>query len=283
MDTVVRPLSLMIAALLAFVAVVVPSPAGRAADTATALDRSGWALSSSGAWIPLGNAIDGDPSTSWLGDGDQYEGMWFQIDAGEQVTFDAIELAQSGEWDNAYPRAFVVEVSDDAAAWTAVATETGTYADQLVILEETTSARYVRLTLTASVGAGEGGWAIGEANLIRARSADRSGWSLSTSGWWLDPALAIDGDESTSWVSDGDQRDDMWFQVDAGEAVSFDTVEMTRPEWDNAYARAYVIEGSIDGAAWSTLAAGAGSLADERVELDSPATARYVRVSLTSS
>ncbi|WP_297082849.1 discoidin domain-containing protein, partial [uncultured Demequina sp.] len=128
-------------------------------------DRGDWDLSASGTWIALGNAIDGDRSTSWLGDGDQYEGMWLRIDAGEAITFDTISLAQSGEWSNAYPRAFVVETSDDGVTWVQVAAENGTFEDQTVVLDEPVSAHFVRLRLTEGVAAGGGGWSIGEINL----------------------------------------------------------------------------------------------------------------------
>lgn len=289
MRAVPRPLALrrwaltLVAIVTASLFVSVAPSALAASGSATAVDRSGWTLSASGAWYPVENAVDGDDSTSWLADGDQREGMWFQIDAGAETTFDAIELRQSGEWNNTSPRAYVVETSSDAVTWTVAATGLGSSEHPVIGFDSTVTARHVRVTLTQTVGSGEGGWSISEVNLIRSLAHDRDGWVATASGAWIEPSNALDGDGSTSWLSNGDQQAGMWFQVDAGRSVTFDAVETARSEWDNAYPRAYRIEVSDDASAWSVVAEVAGSNAQPRVHLAEPATARYVRITLTSS
>lgn len=278
----IRPLAAALAAVLAVAMLAFTSPPASAVTSATYVDRTAWTLSASGSWYPIENAVDGDSASSWLADGDQRADMWLRVDAGEPVTFDAVQITQSGEWVNAYPRAVKVEVSQDGETWAAVGTGGGSYGAQLIPLDARQTARYVRLSLTQSVGAGEGGWSIGELNLIQSHVHVRDGWAASASGSWIDPSVALDSDAATSWLSDGDQQAGMWFQIDAGQAVTFDTVEMLRSEWDNAYARSFRIDVSNDSADWTLVAEGVGSNERPRVHLDEPATGRYVRVTLTS-
>lgn len=376
MTHVFRALTMFLLAALVAVAAV-PLAAPSAVGASLTLDRSEWAVSSSGAWMAESNAVDGDPSTSWLSDGDQRDDMWFAVDAGAPVTFDAVELAQSGVWSNTYPRAYVIETSNDGAAWSVVASGEGSLEDQVVELTETATARHVRVSLTQSLEPNGGGWAIGELNLLLTVDApqatlsttsvrpgatiaingdsfpegeyrielrphgavatnegpavtvdadgvliaereipaattagtydvvavgaagdavvlpltvtnvyvhDRSDWMLSASGTWIALANAVDGKTSTSWLGNGDQYEGMWLQVDAGEPVTFDVIGLAQSgEWTNAYPRAYIVEVSADGSAWTEVGSGTGSYEDQRIELDSPVTGRFVRITLTES
>ncbi|MFJ3445341.1 discoidin domain-containing protein [Streptomyces sp. NPDC086081] len=101
-------------------------------------------------------------------------------------------------------------------------------------------------------------------------SASSSEWSLFTS---YQPHRAVDGDRRTRWASD--RSDDQWFRLDLG---SPRTVGRVTLDWERAYAKAYRIELSTDGATWRTAwstTAGDGGLDTARF---TPAPARYVRV-----
>ncbi|MFI8101196.1 discoidin domain-containing protein [Streptomyces sp. NPDC086023] len=88
------------------------------------------------------------------------------------------------------------------------------------------------------------------------------------------PANAFDGDPATRWAS-AEGSDPQWLRVDLGTTA---TVSRVRLKWEAAYGKAYRIEISADGSAWTTLAtesAGNGGT-DDWTALN--AKGRYVRV-----
>ncbi|MFD7080045.1 discoidin domain-containing protein [Streptomyces sp. NPDC059918] len=85
-------------------------------------------------------------------------------------------------------------------------------------------------------------------------------------------SAAVDGDNATRWSSQF--ADPQWIQVDLGAPALLSQVVL---RWETAYAKAYRIELSTDGAAWSTAystTAATGGVATHDVS----GTARYVRV-----
>ncbi|MEU6977941.1 MULTISPECIES: discoidin domain-containing protein [unclassified Streptomyces] len=66
----------------------------------------------------------------------------------------------------------------------------------------------------------------------------------------LVPAKAFDGDPATRWAS-AEGSDPQWLRVDLGAAS---TVSRVRLSWEAAYAKAYRVEVSADGATWTALA-----------------------------
>ncbi|MFB7373110.1 discoidin domain-containing protein [Streptomyces sp. NPDC056222] len=85
-------------------------------------------------------------------------------------------------------------------------------------------------------------------------------------------AGAVDGDLGTRWSSAF--SDPQWLQVDLGAPVALERVEL---RWEAAYATAYRIETSVDGATWSTVhstTTGAGGTETVAVS----GTARHVRM-----
>ncbi|MFF4852786.1 discoidin domain-containing protein [Streptomyces sp. NPDC001194] len=85
-------------------------------------------------------------------------------------------------------------------------------------------------------------------------------------------SAAVDGDNATRWSSQF--ADPQWIQVDLGAPAQLSQVVL---RWETAYARAYRIELSTDGAAWSTAystTTATGAVATH----DVTGTARYVRV-----
>ncbi|MEV7276405.1 discoidin domain-containing protein [Streptomyces sp. NPDC093111] len=66
----------------------------------------------------------------------------------------------------------------------------------------------------------------------------------------LGPAKAFDGDPATRWAS-AEGSDPQWLRVDLGAPA---TVSRVRLSWEAAYAKAYRVEVSADGATWTALA-----------------------------
>ncbi|MFE1379663.1 discoidin domain-containing protein [Streptomyces sp. NPDC058740] len=66
----------------------------------------------------------------------------------------------------------------------------------------------------------------------------------------LTPAKAFDGDPATRWAS-AEGSDPQWLRVDLGATA---TVSRVRLSWEAAYAKAYRVEVSSDGATWTALA-----------------------------
>ncbi|MEU8086531.1 discoidin domain-containing protein [Micromonospora sp. NPDC049101] len=65
--------------------------------------------------------------------------------------------------------------------------------------------------------------------------------------WWS-PAYAVDGDASTRWGSVF--SDPQWISVDLGEVYAITTVTLN---WEHAYATAYHVDVSADGASWKRI------------------------------
>ncbi|MEU3185450.1 discoidin domain-containing protein [Streptomyces sp. NPDC006923] len=63
---------------------------------------------------PAANATDGNPGTRWSS---AYEdNQWIQVDLGASVSFDRVVIV----WEQAYPKTYVIQVSDDGDTWTDV-------------------------------------------------------------------------------------------------------------------------------------------------------------------
>ncbi|MEU8759066.1 discoidin domain-containing protein [Streptomyces sp. NPDC048659] len=82
--------------------------------------------------------------------------------------------------------------------------------------------------------------------LSRGRPATSSSNEDST----LTPAKAFDGDPATRWAS-AEGSDPQWLRVDLGAPA---TVSRVRLSWEAAYAKAYRVEVSADGATWTAVA-----------------------------
>jgi glucosylceramidase len=90
-------------------------------------------------------------------------------------------------------------------------------------------------------------------------------------------ANAIDGNLSTSFTSDADQADGMYWEADLGSAQAFDELQLQAPNSPGDDAVSYAVEVSGDGKSWRTVATCAGTGDPETVSFP-PQTARYVKV-----
>jgi glucosylceramidase len=122
---------------------------GAPPDPGGPLPRTGWAVTASPTSGSEGNAIDGNPASRWTSGTGQADGHWFRVDLGAPRTFDKV-VVDSGTG-NDYARGYRVDASSDGAAWTALASGSGT-GQLLTVPLPATTARYLRLVQTGSAG-----------------------------------------------------------------------------------------------------------------------------------
>ncbi|MEV7342145.1 discoidin domain-containing protein [Streptomyces sp. NPDC093544] len=60
------------------------------------------------------NATDGDPGSRWASE--YQDDQWIRVDLGSAVSFDRVVIV----WEQAYPKTYVIQVSDDGDTWTDV-------------------------------------------------------------------------------------------------------------------------------------------------------------------
>jgi hypothetical protein len=63
---------------------------------------------------PAAGATDGNPGTRWSSE--YKDDQWIQVDLGSSRRFDRVTIV----WEQAYPKTYVIQVSDDGDAWTDV-------------------------------------------------------------------------------------------------------------------------------------------------------------------
>ncbi|SDP28954.1 Aryl-phospho-beta-D-glucosidase BglC, GH1 family [Paenibacillus sp. yr247] len=133
--------------------------------TDSVLDRTGWTATASSS-DPYGdvpaNALDGNTGTHWGSGAAQVGGEWFKVDMGSNHTFNQIVLDSGSSSPSDYPRSYTVQVSNDGASWSQVASGQG-FNEQLPINFPAVSARYIKITQTGSSGGNW--WSIAEFNV----------------------------------------------------------------------------------------------------------------------
>ena len=153
------------------------------------LDPDAWVVS---AWPPGDGrdpalTVDGSVGTSWQSGERQRPGMFVAADLGKPTPISCVELANSSDNVDDYPRRATVSISRDGILWADIATkkfpqertpQAGDSAVRLVFSPVAT--RFVRVSLQADPFAGYrcGGWwwSVGELKLYRpARTPKRVG------------------------------------------------------------------------------------------------------------
>lgn len=251
----------------------------------TALSRTGWTAtaSSTNGTNAAQNALDGTTTTRWSSAGAQTD-QWFKVDMKIPRTFNQIIL-DAGTTTNNYPRGHAVFVSNDDMNWTpAVATGTGTTAF-MVITFAFQHARYIRIDQTVSNAAT---WSIQELNVegqpTTPTTQPRAGWIATASSF--NPANpvnnAIDGVTTTRWSTAAAQTN-QWFQVDMRTSRIFDQITLDAGTSTNNFPRAYQVQVSNDGTAWTTVTTGTGTAALVTINLTPARTAQYIRITQTAT
>ena len=230
------------------------------------------------AATPARAAVDGDPATRWSSGRTDTE--WLQVDLGRSTALTYVVL----QWEAAYGRAFQLQVSDDAATWTTVATVTdGRGGTQR--LDVSGTGRYVRLAGTARATAyGYSLWefqAFGTSASGATPTCDtrdvadgRSTTASSVQGPGTPAAAAADGNAGTRWSSAA--SDAQWWQVDLGARTELCGLRLV---WEAAYARGYDVQVSDDGTTWTTVA-GTRTGTGGTEQLDVHASGRFLRVAM---
>jgi F5/8 type C domain len=97
--------------------------------------------------------------------------------------------------------------------------------------------------------------------------------TASSTQWGYPAPNAVDGDATSRWASSW--ADNQWLRVDLGASKP---VARTVIRWEAAYGSAYKIEVSVDGTAWSQVAAVTGGNGGLDNVAFAAANARYVRL-----
>ncbi|MGW1096107.1 discoidin domain-containing protein [Streptomyces sp. NPDC002455] len=288
-----------------------PDPAARAAAAAWDTDRAAAAYtanpgavtasgSENGASGP-GAVADGDAATRWSSD--FADDAWIRIDLGSTIRINQVKL----EWEAAYGKRYVLEVSRDGTNWTDFYTEdagTGGTVTAHTYPQEVTG-RYVRMRgvergtawgyslFSFQVYGGEPAPAsTARANLALNhpafgnlyQHAGNSPAYITDGGWPAD----LKADRSR-WSADWNA--DRWVGVDLGATSTISSLDLY---WEAAYAVDYEIQVSDDNRTWRTVhRPSAGEVAARRADVKSPgdavgrhdtitlptpATGRYVRM-----
>ncbi|WP_191293889.1 discoidin domain-containing protein [Kitasatospora herbaricolor] len=254
---------------------VTGSPA-RAAGTLLSQGKPVTASSVENVGTPASAAVDGNTGTRWSSSAS--DPQWIQVDLGSTVTIGQVVLV----WEAAYAKAYQIQTSTDGANWTTInATTTG--AGGTETLNVTGSGRYVRMNGTQRAtqygyslwefqvyGSGGGGTGGGCSSNNAALNHTAGASTAENAG--TPASAAFDGNAGTRWSSSA--TDPQWVQVDLGSVQSVCGVQLS---WEAAYAKAYQIQISNDGATWTTVySTTTGPGATELITLSG--TGRYVRM-----
>jgi endo-1,3(4)-beta-glucanase len=97
----------------------------------------------------------------------------------------------------------------------------------------------------------------------------------------LQPPYAVDGLLTTRYATGQAQTGTEWFEVDLGQAVAVDGLELNDTNDPMDVANAYTVEVSTDAATWTTVAMSATPAPPDLVLSFAAVTARYVRFDQT--
>ncbi|MFG3281694.1 discoidin domain-containing protein [Streptomyces sp. NPDC048111] len=109
-------------------------------------------------------------------------------------------------------------------------------------------------------------------------SRDRPATASSSETSSLGPKNAVDASATTRWAS-AEGKDPQWIQVDLGATADITRVALS---WEAAYAKAYRVESSADGATWTRLAAESAGNGGTDDWTGLSGKGRYVRVYATA-
>jgi F5/8 type C domain len=268
-------LATVLTLLAGFLAFTSAGTAG-AAGTLLSQGRTATASSAENADTAAAKAVDGDAGTRWSST--FADPQWLQVDLGSTRSISQVVL----NWEAAYASAFTLQTSDNGTTWTDVTGSTAGRAGVQTV-DVTASGRYVRMNGTARATAyGYSLWEFqvyggatptcGSTNVAQGRTA------TATSAENADTAAAkaVDGNTATRWSSAF--ADPQSLTVDLGSVQAVCSVTLN---WEAAYASAFTLQTSTDGANWTAATAvTAGRAGPQTLTLS--ANARYVRMSGTA-
>ncbi|MEV4556261.1 discoidin domain-containing protein [Kitasatospora sp. NPDC049285] len=253
------------------------APSAHAAATLLSQGRPATASSVENAGTPATSAVDGNANTRWSSAA--ADPQWLQVDLGSTATITQVVL----QWETASAKAYQIQVSADGANWTSIySTTTGPGGTET--LNVTGTGRYVRMYGTArntgygyslwefqvfgTTGTGGGGATCGTQNAALNRPVTVSSQENAA----FPAAAAVDGDGGTRWSSAA--ADPQWLQVDLGSIVTICQVALS---WEAAYATAFQLQTSTDGANWTSIYSTTTGTGGTQT-LNVTGTGRYVRM-----
>ena len=253
---------------------------GACSTNNAALNRPSSASSAENGGTPASSAFDGNTGTRWSSSAS--DPQWIQVDLGSVQSICGVQLS----WEAAYAKAYQIQTSTDGTTWTTVyATTTSPGATELITL--TGSGRYVRMNGTQRATAY--GYSLWEFQVFTGTSTGTGPVLLSygkpaTASSFQDdgncsgctPAKAFDANAATRWATNATTgwSDPAWLAVDLGATAAISKVVL---QWDPAFASAYQIQTSPDGANWTTIYSTTTSTGFKQT-LDVTGTGRYVRM-----
>ena len=211
--------------------------------------------------------------------------MVLTIDLKEEKAFSEFKI----EWERKNIKGFNISISNDNNEYTPVYTKLDdsniTSLTTTVTLENSVSARYVKLTVDNYDDTEAAGWAsvslyefevLGEEsyeNLAVGATAVASGSETTSFG----PDNVVDENMKTRWASTANHDDDKWISLDFGTAKDIASVTL---KWERRNATKYKIQSSKNGTSWEdvkTLTKAPREF-DDIINFDNTINTRYLRV-----
>ncbi|MFE5666579.1 discoidin domain-containing protein [Streptomyces niveus] len=233
------------------------------------------------AGTPAGGAFDNNPATRWASD--FADNAWIQIDLGSVIRVSQVKL----EWEAAYGKQYVLEISRNGTDWTDFYTEnegTGGTVTAHTYPQEATG-RYVRMRGVERATAW--GYSLFSFQVFGGEPAPaattRSNLALNHPAYGElyqhagnSPAFVTDGGwpadlkaDQSRWSSDWNQN--RWVGVDLGAPSTIQSVDLY---WEAAYAVDFELQVSDDNRNWRTVyRPSAAQIAERRANIKSPAEA----------
>jgi glucose/arabinose dehydrogenase len=269
-----------------------------------ALDATATASSVCNADEGPAKAINGSVSAGsadkWCGAGTDTD-KWLRVDLGAAHDLGAIVVHHAGaggELTTYNTRSFILETSVDGSTWSTAATVTNNTADVTTHPLSDVNARYVRLRVTVPTSSTSLAARIYEleilgpegtseppppqlVNLAVGATATASSVCNANEG----PGKAVNGSVSggnyDKWCGAGTDTD-KWLQVDLGSAHDLTSIALRHAGAGGeptAYnTRSFILEASVDGSAWTTVATVTANTADVTTHDLTDVNARYVRL-----
>lgn len=275
-------------AMLAQMFVLSPVSPVSAADPNVALYKSATAGSNESGH-PAADAVDGNAATRWTASAGTFP-QSLQVDLGWNYNLSGTEIS----WEGADAYQYKIEVSTDNTNWTIAADHTTNTTSASVDADTfTTSARYVKLTVTGVIG---WHWAslwefkiFGTDNTI-----SHSLMSVTASSEQNSPAevalasYAIDDDPDTFWHSEWDPSYlslPQSITLDLGSVYSVEVLRyLPRQDLDHGMIGGYNIYASTNGTNFTLVKSGVWQLTyNEKTVFFAPTSARYIKLEATSA
>ncbi|MFE2431032.1 discoidin domain-containing protein [Streptomyces sp. NPDC059373] len=267
-------------------------PAAAAGGPNLAAGRSATA-SSTNSGYGVANVTDGNQDTYWESSGSSFP-QWVQVDLGSSQSIGQVAVKLPAAW-GARTQTFSVQGSADGVSFSTIsgsaAHDFAPGSGNTVRIDfGATSARYVRLNITANTG-----WAAAQVSELEVYAATfatdnlASGKTLTASSSTspYTPGNANDGNQDSYWESSNNALP-QWIQADLGASVGVNKVVLKLPSSWGARTQTLSVRGSTDGSAFTDLVASHDYAFDpsssNTVTITlSTTTTRYLRINVTAN